>query len=273
LALLRVSRPRGKKLPTSAILAAVAVFIVAGIAVEFVFLPQASSTTVSGKATVSITTTPSIYCQGGGPNCVPPAGNLSAAVAQWVADFDARDVTGLGNFYANDALVEWTSSPEVLPNVLDGVYRGIGNIRILYGSEIGKTTALIATLSNYKETDINQDNANVSLTLTMMGNSTVVGGLAMTVNVNQEWNYVYGRWQIAWDNWNFVAFHEEFPVTATTFPQWTAMKDGENPNLVSEKSFEWHAGPYVAASVYALLVGVLAYGALRFREGRRFRSP
>jgi len=95
---------------------------------------------------------------------------------QWVADFDARDVTGLANLYTNDALVNWTSSSEVLPNVLDGVYSGIDNIRILYGSEIGKTTALIATLSNYKETDINQDNANVSLTLTMKGNRPWSGG-------------------------------------------------------------------------------------------------
>jgi len=154
---------------------AVAVFIVAGIVVELVFLPQASSPTVSGT-TVSRMTTSTTYCQGGGPNCVPPASNLSAAVVQWVADFDARDVTGLANLYTNDALVNWTSSSEVLPNVLDGVYSGIDNIRILYGSEIGKTTALIATLSNYKETDINQDNANVSLTLTMKGNRPWSGG-------------------------------------------------------------------------------------------------
>ena len=272
MALLRVSGLGGNKLRMSALMVAVAVFIVAGIVVELVFFPQASSPTVSGT-TASRTTTSPIYCQGAGPNCLPPASNLSATVAQWVSDFDARDVTGLANFYADDALVVWPSSPEVLPNVLDGVYSGIDNIRILYGSEIGKTTALIANLSDYKDTDINQDNANVSLTLTMKGNSTVVGGLAMTADVSQEWNYVNGQWRIAKENWNFVAFYEEFPVSATTFPQWTAMKDGQNPNLVSEKSFEWHAGPYLAASIYAFLMGVLAYGVVRFREGRRFRSP
>jgi len=48
----------------------------------------------------------------------------------------------------------------------------------------------------------------------------------MRANVNQDWNYVDGQWQIAKENWNFVAFYEEFPVSATTFPQWTAMKDG-----------------------------------------------
>jgi hypothetical protein len=107
---------------------AVALFIIAGIAVELVFLPQGSSPTVSGTTTVSTTTmtsTPS-YCQGGGPSCVPPSSNLSAAVDHWVTAFDARDVTGLVNFYANDALVDWTSSPDVVPNALDGVYNGIG---------------------------------------------------------------------------------------------------------------------------------------------------
>jgi hypothetical protein len=46
-----------------------------------------------------------------------------------------------------------------------------------------------------------------------------------------------------------------------------AIKDGLNPNLVPEKSFEWHAGPYVAASVYAFL-GAVAGGLLMMRRSR-----
>ena len=94
----------------------------------------------------------------------------------------------------------------------------------------------------------------------------MVGDLAITVAANQVWNYVGGQWQIVKENWNYVAFTEQYPVSATTFPQWTAMKEGQNPNLVSEKSFEWHAGPYVAASVYAFLFGVLAFGVMKFRK-------
>jgi len=103
----------------------------------------------------------------------------------------------------------------------------------------------------------------------MAGNSSVVGTLSITVDANQQWNYMGGQWQIVKETWNYVTFNEQYPVSATTFPQWTAMKEGQNPNLVSEKSFEWHAGPYVAASVYAFLFGVLALGVMRYRKGRR----
>jgi hypothetical protein len=54
--------------------------------------------------------------------------------------------------------------------------------------------------------------------------------------------------------------------SATTFPQWGYSLKGGNPNLVSEKSFEWHAGPYVAASVYAFLFGLVAFMALKLRS-------
>jgi hypothetical protein len=149
---------------------------------------------------------------------------------------------------------------------LDGAYNGLENIKILYGSSIGKTTFLTANISNYNEKDIDPSNANVSLTLSMAGNSTVVGRLSITVDANQQWNYVGGQWQIVKETWNYVTFNEQFPQSSTTFPQWTALKEGQNPNLVSEKSFEWHAGPYVAASVYAFLFGVVAFLVLRLRS-------
>jgi hypothetical protein len=50
------------------------------------------------------------------------------------------------------------------------------------------------------------------------------------------------------------------------------MKNGGNPNLVSEKSFEWHAGPYAAATIYAFLSGmtlVLATKLLARNKGRK----
>lgn len=238
------------------------VFVAIGIGAELAFLPKASSQ--AGTQTTTTSTTP--YCQGEGPSCVTPTNNLSSAVSGWVADFNTRNVAGLANFYTNDALVDWASSPGVVASGLNGVYSGIGNVRILYGSSIGKTMWLTANLSNYKETSINQDNANVSLTLTMNGNSSVVGLLSISVDASQQWNYVNGQWQIARENWNYVTFSEQRPLSSTTFPQWTAMKLGQNPDLVSEKSFEWHAGPYVAASVYAFLAGVLVLGTLRVRR-------
>jgi hypothetical protein len=250
-----VRTPTGR-LAISALAVAVVVFVAIGIAVELVFLPKAS---VAGTTTTTTTSTTIYSCSG----CSPTP--LKTSVTQWVADFNDRDVTGLGNFYSQDTTVVWTGDAPGLT----GTYDGVGNVRILFGSSIGKTTSLNASIANYNEKDINPSNANVSLTLSMAGNSSVVGALSITVDANQQWNYVGGQWQIVKESWDYVTFNEQFPVSATTFPQWTALKEGENPNLVSDKSFEWHAGPYVAASVYAFLFGVLAFGVMKYRTRSR----
>ena len=255
----RSVRTPTRRLAISALAVAVVVFVVIGIAVELVFLPKASSQGTTTATSVGSST--SIYCQAG---CTAPSTPLKTAVNSWVAAFNNRDVTGLGNFYTQDASVAWVNAPG-----LTGTYNGLANIRILYGSSIGKTTSLTASIANYQEKDINPSNANVTLTLSMDGNSTVVGALTITVDANQQWNYIGGQWHIVKESWNYVKFIEQFPVAATTFPQWTALKEGQNPQLVEEKSFEWNAGPYVAASVYAFLFGVLAFGVMKYRQRSR----
>jgi hypothetical protein len=45
------------------------------------------------------------------------------------------------------------------------------------------------------------------------------------------------------------------------------LKNGHNPDLISEKSFEWHAGPFIAALVYAFLGCVLAAGVMAYKRG------
>lgn len=252
------SRDRNARhgLATSALVVGVVLFVALGIGAELVFLPKASST---GSTVTASTSTTTYSCTG----CSPPP--LKSAVDRWVSAFNSRDVTGLTNFYATETVVDWKG----YASGLTGVYDGQGNVRILYGSSIGKTTLLVANISNYSEKDVNPSNANVSLTLTMNGQSTVVGNLSISIDASQQWNYVGGQWQIVKETWNYVKFYESTPVSSTTFPQWTAMKLGQNPNLVSEKSFEWHAGPYVAASVYAFLAGVMVYGAMKSRNRSR----
>jgi hypothetical protein len=246
------------RLGISALTVAVIVFVAVGIAAEFVLLPKTSSG--ASTVTTSTSTMMTYSCTG----CSPPP-PLKDAVNQWASDFNSRDVTGLSNFYATDAMVDWTGHA----SGLTGVYNGEGNIRILYGSSIGKTTSLIANISDYNEEDVNPSNANVSLTLTMNGVSTVVGNLSISVDADQQWNYVGGQWQIVKESWNYVKFYESTPVSSTTFPQWTAIKLGQNPNLVSEKSFEWHAGPYVAVFVYAFIAGIFMVGVVKFRNRSR----
>jgi hypothetical protein len=250
-------RSPSKRLAISALAVAVVVFVVVGIAVELVFLPKASS-----PSTGSTTTASQVYCSSG---CSTPSTPVKTAVDQWVQDFNTRNVGGLSNFYSTDTAVIW--SGQALG--LTGNYNTQGNVRILYGSTIGKTTFLNASIANYAEKATNPSNIMVTLTLNMKGNSTVVGALTSTVAATQVWNYIGGQWQIVNENWNYLTFTEQFPVSATTFPQWNALKAGQNPNLVSEKSFEWNAGPYVAASVYAFLLGVLAFGVMKYRERAR----
>jgi hypothetical protein len=253
---MRSDRSPRKRLAISALAVGVVVFVAIGIAVELVFLPKASAP-AGNTTTVTTSTTP--YCLSG---CTAPSVPLKTVVDQWLADFNDRDVTALGNNYAQNTVVTWTGNA---PGLV-GTYNGVGNVRILFGSSIGKTTSLNASIANYQEKDTDPSNANVTLTLSMAGNSSVVGKLGITVAADQVWNYIGGQWQIVKETWNYQVFNEQYPVSATTFPQWTAMKEGQNPNLVSEKSFEWHAGPYVAASVYAFLFGVLAFGVIKYRK-------
>lgn len=251
----RSARTPTGRLAISAIAVAVVAFVAIGIAVELVFLPKAST---SSSPTTTTTSSTVYSCSG----CGAPATTVKSAVTQWISDLNSRDVTGVGNFYAQDTTVVWSGTAPGLT----GTYNGAGNVRILLGSSIGKTTSLNASIANYNEKDVNPYNANVTFTLSQTGNSSVVGALSITIDATQQWNYIGGQWQIVKETWNYAKFTEQFPVSATTFPQWTAMKEGQSPNLVSEKSFEWNAGPYVAASIYAFLFGLLAFGVIKYRN-------
>jgi len=252
--LTRSSRSRGA---ISALAVAVVVFVIVGIAVEVTFLPKAS--TPSSGATTTAT-----GCQGPGSASGSPSTPVKAAVDQLIQYFNSRDVGGLSNLYAADACVTWSGAPG-----LDGNYLGQGNIKILYGSSIGKTSVLNASIATYNEKPASPTSVDVSMTIMMHGNSSVVGGMNATIDATQTWSYNGGHWQIVKENWNYKVFKVQFPVSSTTFPQWGAMKTGKSLNLVSEKSFEWNAGPYVAASVYAFLFGIAAIGLIKYKARPR----
>ena len=235
---------------------AVVVFVAIGIAVEVVFLPKASQTPTTTNASSSV------YCSAG---CPTPSTTVKAAVDTWVSDFNTRNVQGMGGFYSPDTTVVWSGQASGLA----GTYNGQGNVRILFGSSIGKTIVLNASINDYSEKLTNPSNANVTFTVVMSGNSSVVGTLSSTVLASQQWVYSGGAWQIIKENWNYQTFIVQYPVSATTFPQWAALKTGNNPALVSEKAFEWNAGPWVAASVYSALFAVLAIGVIKYRGRSR----
>jgi hypothetical protein len=255
----RSSRSPGRRLAISSLAVGVVVFVAAGIAVELVLLPKAST---QGPAQ----TTSATSCQAASTaSGSPPSTAVKASVDQLVQDFNSRNVAALSDFYAQDACVTWSG----LATGLVGTYLGQANVRILYGSSIGKTTVLNASITNYNEKENSPSNINVTMTIDMKGNSTVVGKLNSTIDATQQWAYSGQQWQIVKENWDYITFDVQNPVSSTTFPQWAAMRAGHNPNLVSEKSFEWHAGPYVAASVYAFLGGIVAVGVVTYRKRSR----
>ena len=126
-----------------------------------------------------------------------------------------------------------------------------------------------ASVINYDEKSATPSNVNVTMTIDMRGNSSVVGGLNATIDATQQWDYNGGQWQIIKENSNYVTFKVQNPLPSTTFPQRSALKTGHNPDLISEKSFEWHAGPYLAALVYAFLAGVLVFGVMAYKRTSR----
>ncbi len=73
--------------------------------------------------------------------------DISAVEAQlvtWVGYFNSRNVEALGNFYTSTSVDNWTGNAQGL----EGIYNGVGNVRILYGSSISHTDKLIANYSN-----------------------------------------------------------------------------------------------------------------------------
>jgi len=189
-------------------------------------------------------------------------------VDQFVQDFTSRNVDGLVSLYAQSSTLVWSGNV----GGLAGMYSPVGNIRLIYAATVGKSITLEANVSNYAEKVISPTVTNATFQVTMLENSSEAGIVHATIDVTQEWVWGSAGWQITKENWAYTLFDSSYidaglPV-ATTFPQWGYEAKGGNPNLVSEKSFEWHAGPYVAASVYAFLFGVLAFTALRFRPRR-----
>jgi hypothetical protein len=238
------------------------IVVVIAFAGVYLLIAQSSTTPTSSSGFSSTTASSGVTTTYSGPL---PSTPVRSAVDQWLKDFNNRDVDGLMNFYGFSSDVVWTGNTEGL----QGGYAGSGSIRILYGATIGKTTQLLATFNNYTERSLSPVNTNVTMTLSLNGNSSVLGTLNGSVVATQDWFYTSGQWQIVKENWDYKTFNVQFPASATTFPQWGALREGKSPDLVSEKSFEWRAGPLVAAAVYVFLASVISIAVLKSWSHRR----
>jgi hypothetical protein len=200
-----------------------------------------------------------------------PSVPLQTVVNQFVSDVINRNVDGLTTFYTQSSVVRWSGNT----GGISGLYTGTPDIKLIYATTVAKTTHIALNSSKYAEEVFSPTHINATFHLHMIANSSAgLGTINATIDVSQEWSWGGAGWHISRENWAYTQFDssaidlQHYPP-ATTFPQWALMKEGQNPDLVSEKSFEWHAGPYVAASVYAFLLGVVAIVFLRFRSGER----
>lgn len=251
-------RVTAKSAGISKLAAPIVIIVIVAVVGGYYFLQQPTTPTPTQSSTSSTTTSSAT-------TGTQPAVLVKTEVDQMVQKFNTRDAAGLVNYYDQNAVVVWGGKA----GGLEGTYSGAGNIRILYGSTIGKTTTLTASLNNYTEKAVSPTNVNVTISISMKGNSSVVGGLNATVIAIQNWLYRNGQWQIVKENWNYKTYSVQFPLTGTTFPQWGLMREGKSPDIVSEKSLEWRAGPFVAAAVYALVGIVVGLTVLRFKSRPR----
>jgi hypothetical protein len=198
-----------------------------------------------------------------------PNAPVSTAVNELIQDINARNVDGLVTLYSANAVDTWTGST----GGLVGKYTPVENIRLLYATTVGKSTTMDANFSDYSEDTLSPTIANATFVMGMLANSTVAGIVTAKIDVSEQWNWGSAGWQITKENWAYTYYDSSFIdagiPSSTTFPQWGYMLKGGNPNLVSEKSFEWHAGPYLAAGLYAFLFGIVVVLALRSRTRGR----
>ena len=230
----------------------VAVIVVLVVAGAYVFLAKGPATTTSTG---------------------PVSSTVREAVDHLVKYANDRSVDGLATLYTPSSVVLWSGHLVGL----QGKYTGAPNIRLLYATTVGKTSHMSVNMSDYAEKASSPTDINSTYRLVLLANSSVAGIINATVDVSEEWNLGSGGWQISKENWAYTYYDSSYIdagiPSATTFPQWGVMENGGNPNLVSEKSLEWHAGPYLAASVYAFLSGIVFVLAVRARPGKRRPRP
>jgi hypothetical protein len=157
-----------------------------------------SKTTITSTSTQTETSTTTLQ---------PP---VMPSVYEWVYHLQSRDSNSLASMYALGANLTWTGDITGLSPVV-GTYEGRGHIEILYGSWLGNDTALSANITNYSQETIGPGVENVTFSLTMVGNSPVLGGFKIAANVAQSWNYVGGQWQVLKEDWNFTTYNIQFP--------------------------------------------------------------
>jgi hypothetical protein len=134
-----------------------------------------------------------------------PYEQVAGAYASHLAQLSARNISAVSSGYESNATVEWTG----VDPALNGNYSGAGNIKILWGSFIGKL--LNFSLSNeYQSVRIKGSDSVVNSTFDFQGYDAAVGELNGTVVAQDTYGPVGGSWLIAHEAWNFTRVSPNF---------------------------------------------------------------
>jgi hypothetical protein len=136
-----------------------------------------------------------------------PYEQVASAYASHLAQFNAGNISAVASGYGSNATVEWTGAVQGM----DGNYSGAGNIKILWGSFIGKL--LNFSLSNeYQSVGVSGSVPVVNSTFNFQGYNTIEGETNGTVIAQDAYEHVGNSWLIAHETWNFTQYNVQFYV-------------------------------------------------------------
>jgi ketosteroid isomerase-like protein len=145
--------------------------------------------------TVTVTTTSDAYEQ------------VESAYAAHLMQLNSRNIAALASEYEPNATLEWTGSQAVGP----GNYTGASNIKILWGSFIGKFINF--SLSNeYQSIGVEGNVSVVNSTFDFRGYDFVGGTVNGSVVAQAVYEHVGGSWLIGRETWNFTQFNGQIPT-------------------------------------------------------------
>jgi hypothetical protein len=173
--------------------AAVAVLMVASLGAGY-FVGSGRTSTVTSTTSVTITTSDA-------------SEQVASAYEAHLMQLSSRNVDALPSEYEPNATVEFTGSQAAGP----GNYTGASDIKILWGSFIGKFTNF--SLSNqYQSIRVEGNFSVVNSTFDFRGYNSVVGMVNGSVVAQDVYVNVGGSWLIARETWNFIQFNGQIPT-------------------------------------------------------------
>jgi hypothetical protein len=130
---------------------------------------------------------------------------VSEAYANHLMELKARNINGLPGEYETNATVEWKGvAPE-----LNGNYSGAADVKILWGSFIGKFNSNFSLSNEYQSIgEVKGSNAwMVNSTFNFHGYDVAIGDVNGTVVAQDFYAQASDTWLIAREIWNFTQFN------------------------------------------------------------------